>query len=222
MEDSLSKDDVVANLWAAYTKTREYKSGQIFAIPPHLKLVEDQERWGLKEIYIKFVHRLNQTRNIKEELKNRTIKDWLDEWKEMHHLLFGTILKRCGNWREIDVRFGNPGDELIYHIPTHFEVPSQINALAKTVTELLNKNYTNDEEKFHTLAIIHYQFIRIHPFPDGNGRIARAITDQIALFSVFRLPWAGIQGMTKSAGKHTIGLSVPVLKILLVPNFPAG
>ena len=36
------------------------------------------------------------------------------------------------------------------------------------------------------MAEIHYKFIRIHPFMDGNGRIARIIIDQLCL--AFSLP----------------------------------
>ena len=31
------------------------------------------------------------------------------------------------------------------------------------------------------LARVHYEFIRVHPFNDGNGRIARAIVDQLSV-----------------------------------------
>ena len=37
------------------------------------------------------------------------------------------------------------------------------------------------EDKLNILADIHFRFIMIHPFDDGNGRIARAITDQVSL-----------------------------------------
>ncbi len=188
MDVALLPDQVVPQLWAAYKKTKEYKDGQIKVIPPHHKLVETQEKHELRTIYEKFVNSLDKDKNQKVELEHRNVGDWLNEWKTMHTLLFKHILKDRGGWRKINVRFGSPGDEEIYHIPNHWNVGKEIGFLAKTIQEKLKQKHSSMEDIFRTLAIIHYQFIRIHPFADGNGRIARAITDQLALY--FGLPVA--------------------------------
>ena len=52
--------------------------------------------------------------------------------------------------------------------------------------QLISENYHSIDDQSRVLARIHYTFIRIHPFTDGNGRIARAITDQLAIY--FGLP----------------------------------
>ena len=61
----------------------------------------------------------------------------------------------------------------------HFEAPAaeRINAEMKYFT-----NWVNGTEKIDPVlkaAIAHLWFITIHPFDDGNGRIARAITDML-------------------------------------------
>lgn len=191
MDIPLAQEDVVDSLWSAYTKTREYADGQTKAIPAHHFLIERQEKNGLRQIYTSFIQQLNSTVNAKNSLKTRPIGIWLSEWKEMNKKLFNHILKECGDWRKIDVRFGDPGDEDLYHIPKHWEVPSEMNQLAHKLCTQINQNFQTNNERFVFLAQIHYQFIRIHPFADGNGRIARAITDELSIFLGFPPAMAG-------------------------------
>ena len=101
-------------------------------------------------------------------------------------MLFGHILKKSGDWRDKEILFGDLGDEELYKIPFPKDVPREISLLASEVTSLLKRSYGNLGDRYATLAYIHYQFIRIHPFNDGNGRIARAITDQLSIY--FGLP----------------------------------
>lgn len=84
-----------------------------------------------------------------------------------------------GNWRDdstgpMQVISGPMGRETI-----HFEAPAA-NSLTKEMKQFLdwiNQNNTNDPVL--NSAIAHLWFITIHPFEDGNGRIARAITDMM-------------------------------------------
>ena len=60
------------------------------------------------------------------------------------------------------------GEKIIYSAPQSILVPS----LMKSLFQFLNDN----DGKIHPLilsAIFHYYFVYIHPFSDGNGRIAR-------------------------------------------------
>ena len=191
MDIPLNPDEITKQLWSAYKKTPKYKQGLQYAIPEHHQLVEKQEKLGLKMIYKQFVEDLLTTQNSRNALKKRTIDDWLDEWKGMHKMLFGRILVQCGTWRKIDVRFGAPGDEDLHRIPNYREVPREIAILVHTLRKKLQKRYSSDEERYAVLAKIHYGFVRIHPFFDGNGRIARAITDQLAIFFNFPPAMAG-------------------------------
>jgi Fic family protein len=45
-----------------------------------------------------------------------------------------------------------------------------------------------NEPKLHPVivsAIFHYNFVRIHPFPDGNGRLARLLMNLFVLRNTF-------------------------------------
>jgi Fic family protein len=103
----------------------------------------------------------------------------------MHNLLFEHVLIDRGNWRRVDVRFGDSGDEDLYRIPNFQKVPLAVANLAEQVVGLISINSLSIIEKYSILAKIHYEFIRIHPFFDGNGRIARAITDQLSIYFGF-------------------------------------
>jgi len=189
MDVALLQDDVIPQLWNAYIKTEEYRHKEMRrAIPRHHLLVENQEREGLRDIYQRQIRTLQVYRTARLELKERTVGQWLDEWKEMHRLLFRHILRECGDWRKISVRFGDPADEEQYRIPAPLDVPREMDELAHQMPEYLSGRALNRDGKYHVLAQLHFQFVRIHPFSDGNGRIARAITDQVAIY--FGLPVA--------------------------------
>ena len=60
------------------------------------------------------------------------------------------------------------GDEIIYSAPQSILVPSLMKSLFKYMVD--------NENKIHPLilsSIFHYYFVYIHPFSDGNGRMAR-------------------------------------------------
>lgn len=202
MDIALVQDSVIKTLWLAYKKTSDYKSGSDKAIPAHHLLVEEQEKLGLKSIYKLFIEELSSTKNAGLELKNKNVGSWLSEWKKMHETLFRHILKDCGHIRKEDIRFGSPGDEDLYHIPLHLNVPREMSSFATTINSLIAENHSTNEGKYRVLAQIHYQFIRIHPFADGNGRIARALTDQLAIYFGFPPAIAGYPRHDKEARKH--------------------
>ena len=115
---------------------------------------------------------LDATKRFHEPLTAERLFGW-------HALLFPTGrsgFKRIivGGWRKgpVDVVSGAMGKEIV-----HFEAP-----LADTVAhemELFLK-WVNQKDQFDLVlkaAIAHLWFVTIHPFEDGNGRIARAIAD---------------------------------------------
>ena len=115
---------------------------------------------------------LDATQNFKKPLTNKRLFGW-------HSALFPTghsgIHKiEVGRYRsgEMQIVSGAMGKEKI-----HYEaVPAAI------VKEEMDKflKWFNDNHKIDPVlkaAIAHFWFIIIHPFDDGNGRIARAISD---------------------------------------------
>ena len=106
-------------------------------------------------------------------------KERLFRW---HTLLFppkahGADRIKAGAWRNdakgpMQVVSGGMGREHIhYQAPAAKSLPAEMDALFKWV------NITGDGDPIIKAAIAHLWFVTIHPFDDGNGRIARAIAD---------------------------------------------
>lgn len=118
---------------------------------------------------------LDATQNYKKPLSKKRLMDW-------HACLFPT--GRSGmqkiivaNWRNdksgsMQVVSGAMGKEKV-----HFQAPD-----AKEIEREMKQfihwfNTENNLEPVIKSAIAHLWFVTIHPFEDGNGRIARAIAD---------------------------------------------
>ena len=76
----------------------------------------------------------------------------------MSHIMFGGI------YRTVDVRIVGAK-----HTPL---TPNEAFYLLKKFYEILNSNEYND---FEIAAYTHAEFVKIHPFEDGNGRTSRII-----------------------------------------------
>jgi len=118
---------------------------------------------------------LDATQNFAEPLTDERLFGW-------HAALFPTGrsgMKRIavGKWRDekagpMQVVSGAAGHERV-----HFEAP-QAKRLPKEMRAFLRWfNDTAGVDPVLKAAIAHLWFVTIHPFEDGNGRIARAIAD---------------------------------------------
>ncbi len=119
---------------------------------------------------------IDATRKFKEPLTDERLFGW-------HSALFPTgrsgmtrIVAGAGRTNEPDdpmqVVSGAMGKEKV-----HFEAPAS-NRLSDEMRTFLNWFESKlDLDSVFKAGIAHLWFVTIHPFDDGNGRIARAITD---------------------------------------------
>ncbi|MCB9720064.1 MAG: Fic family protein [Candidatus Omnitrophica bacterium] len=116
---------------------------------------------------------LDATRNHHEPLTVQRLKGWQAALFPTGYSGFKKI--RVGDWRDgpIDVVSGPVGRERI-----HFEAPPG-EVVAEEMKRFLNewKKSLGKEEGVLRAGVAHLWFVTVHPFEDGNGRIARAITD---------------------------------------------
>lgn len=86
---------------------------------------------------------------------------------------------RAGSWRDdstgpMQVVSGAVGRERV-----HFEAPAaeKLDREMQLFLAWFNEDRTGDTDAVLKAALAHLWFVTIHPFDDGNGRIARAIAD---------------------------------------------
>ncbi len=82
----------------------------------------------------------------------------------------------CGDYRNRYVVIENRlTGEVIFRPPSNKDVPR----LMKDLTEWLNSPKAKALDPIIEAGIAHYEFVRIHPFIDGNGRTARVLATLI-------------------------------------------
>lgn len=144
------------------------------------KLFKGEDILAARKAKKEVLNYLNVLKNMdkyhkKGEIDGKTIL-------EMHKDITNETLERpeCeGRFRENEVIVTNQLRRTIYHPPKYSEVPDLIQNLI---------NWINGDSRLHPViiaGIVHYEFVRIHPFVDGNGRTARALATLILYFKEF-------------------------------------
>lgn len=123
-------------------------------------------------------------RDIQEVLNYRRVMDYiggidkhtpLDEglMKYLHIMTVAKLLTpdKAGEYRNTQVVVKNSKTgEISFTPPSAVEVRFQMQEL---------EDFMNSESDIHPVlksGVVHYEFVRIHPFVDGNGRVARALS----------------------------------------------
>ncbi|HII09133.1 MAG TPA: Fic family protein, partial [Methanosphaera sp.] len=88
----------------------------------------------------------------------------------------------AGRFRDTPVVIGNlKTGKLNFVPPSPIKVPYLIGELLDWI------NVQNELNPIILAGILHYEFVRIHPFVDGNGRTARALATLILLLNDFNI-----------------------------------
>ncbi len=122
-------------------------------------------------------------RDVQEVINYRNVLDFIDRHTnskidedtilQLHKIVVKNVLPddEAGNFRqkEVVIRNSITGD-VAFKPPKAVEVPWQMRELVIFIDE---------EPEIHAVlkgGIVHYEFVRIHPFIDGNGRVGRALS----------------------------------------------
>lgn len=127
---------------------------------------------------------VGRDRDIQEVLNYRNVLKFIESYqkpevteetlKHMHELTVHRILpeEAVGVYRKTQVVVKNSQTgEVTFRPPPPIEVPF----LMASFLGWLNDTSPDDVHTVIKAGIAHYEIVRIHPFLDGNGRVARAI-----------------------------------------------
>lgn len=188
-------------------------------------------------------------RDVQEVLNYRKVMDYIGSSKaanektsineelirNLHALTVEKLLPsdQCGVFRKSQVVVKNSlTGEISFRPPMAVAIPFQIKNLLEFVESA-------DDEEIHPVlksGIVHYELVRIHPFVDGNGRLARAIAtlilnqDGYDIRNFFSLEeyfdkdalkyYEALQSVEKNEGKltdwleyYTLGVAIELSKI---------
>ncbi|MCD4813943.1 Fic family protein [bacterium] len=133
---------------------------------------------------IKKIHEMDQVEN--DELL-RVLKECTEKYDivqrfnardicNMHKMWLGSIYLWAGKYRSVNLTkntFAFASVRLIPKLMQEFE------------EEILKKytpcNYNEKDKVAEALAIVHVELVLIHPFREGNGRLARLLADLMAM-----------------------------------------
>jgi len=115
---------------------------------------------------------------LNEDLIRKNHKDWL-----------GKIYEWAGNYRTVNVSKGDFTWPPAYLVSDHMKNFS--NGTLKTYTPCIPAPL---QDLALNITIVHSEFLLIHPFRDGNGRMARWIADIMAMQAGLSPPNYGFIG----------------------------
>jgi len=112
-------------------------------------------------------------------------KDILSEvfLRKLHQRMFGRVWEWAGRFRASDKNIGVPRERIGVELR---------NLCEDTKAQIEHASYPADE----IACRFHHRLVWIHPFPNGNGRHARLITDLLLKKVLQRPPftWGGMHG----------------------------
>ncbi len=106
--------------------------------------------------------------------------------KRIHQLVVEKIItsNQAGKWRQLQVVLENTKTgETVFRPPASVEVPF----LIKEFFEWLNHPESRPLHPIIRAAVTHYMLVAIHPFIEGNGRSARAVSTLILMVEGYNI-----------------------------------
>lgn len=95
--------------------------------------------------------------------------------KQWHRLWLGNVYEWAG--RERSVNLGKGG----FHFAAATQVPRLLETFERDCLARFTPCHTEEAAAICAIAEVHVEFILIHPFREGNGRLSRLLADVMAM-----------------------------------------
>ena len=173
-----------------------------------MKLIKNERTLGISDEEIK-------NKYLESFRKNDCLDDFINTTlfsvnliKNLHSIIAEDLLPNdaevtAGEFRNYDdITIGNTG--LIF--PAAKNIDNAMKNFCKQSNEIINNILSGEENDiFYAAAKISYNFVRIHPFPDFNGRISRIILNMV-LWSLWFPFCVSLRGNKKEKHKYLVSL----------------
>ena len=156
-----------------YTHNSTAIEGNTLSLIETKLLLEDKISVGgkdLREIYEVTNHARAYDYTLRRAAEGKPIDE--NAVKDIHELLMGNIMPG-GIYRDVNVRIVGAG----------FQPPSPSEMYIQVKNFFADLPYKADLPPIELAAWTHAEFVRIHPFKDGNGRASRMIMNYQLLLS---------------------------------------
>lgn len=172
ISEKIGRLSAVSNL---ESKPHLRRNNRIHSIHSSLKIEANSLSLGQVRDVINGKLVLGEQREIQEVKNAYTAYERMDEidpysiscLKEFHEIMTKYLVEEAGAFRRGEEGVFN-GDECIFMCPPARFVPEQMDTLFRWMLK--------EKDTIHPLilsCVFHYEFVFIHPFADGNGRMAR-------------------------------------------------
>ncbi len=145
--------------------------------------IDEDEALGLKLTWVRSRGDLNEAEaanilDARRAIRSPTLGEVLDDlWlRQLHFRMFGDVWTWAGTYR---LSYRNIGIDWT-------EVPAAVRNLVQDA-----QAWIGDDEQHTSVARFHHRLVAIHPFPNGNGRHARAAADYLSNALKIALPTWG-------------------------------
>lgn len=108
-----------------------------------------------------------------EDFPDRRLR--VSDLKAWHRLWLGNVYQWAGHERSVNLGKGG------FHFAAAAQVPRLLEEFDSGCLARLTPCYLDQAAAIAAIATIHVEFILIHPFREGNGRLARLLADVMAM-----------------------------------------
>lgn len=112
---------------------------------------------------------------------------------KMHKIWLGKIYEWAGQYRQVNVSKGE------FPFASAKQIPSLMSGFEKgPLKKYTPCRFSTHEDIARAIAIVHTEIVLIHPFREGNGRVARILSTLMALQAGLPpLDFGGIKGKAR-------------------------